>query len=333
MVLFSHSFPLTGNPEPMVGSVTLGTIGVWIFFILSGYLISISWDQYPRFNVFFAKRSLRIFPGLSVNILLTLIVTGLFFSGVTFAEFLASSGGIDYLNNLLLYPVQLTIFDTFSSNPMPNAVNGSLWTLLYEFTMYIAIAFIGTLGVYRKIKPIFIWATLFILSLAILFIGQEIFAFRIFFFELRYLIILGLLFFSGVMFHKYKDRIVLDPLSGLNCLLIFITASVFLPDYLALFGATLLAYSLFSLGSLPYLSFVKRLGDLSYGIYIYSFPVQQMVIASTGSANPLKVFVVSGAIVLVLSYVSWHLIEARTLKLKSSIRLDKYPLSQTNEAW
>lgn len=332
-MVLSHSFALSGNKEPLIGTVTLGTAGVWVFFILSGYLIAISWDQYPRFNVFFAKRALRVFPGLIVNVLLTVLVIGAVYSAMPFWEFLSKNATLEYLNNIFLYTREHALPGVFTDNIYPKEVNGSLWTLAYEFTMYITVALIGVFNIYKKVSAVKIWASLFILEAIILLSNVNLRGVTIFFLHPDRLIFLALLFFSGIVMYKYAHKIKLSYKWGSASFVAFLLAATLLPQFTPLYGATLLAYAVFSIGRSSLMSGVSKIGDLSYGIYIYSFPIQQMVAASTHTHSPLKLFLASFVLSMVAAALSWHFIEARALGLKHKINTKKYPLLQADEAW
>jgi len=332
-VIFSHSFALTGHSEPGAGTISIGAISVWIFFILSGYLISKSWDQYPRFNVFFAKRILRIFPGLVVAVLSTIAVAGLFFTSLPLFTYLFHQETFTYLNNIFLYNSSFTLPGVFNTNIYPNAVNGSIWTLAYEFTMYLVVAIIGALRIYKKIPPIAFWGTLFGLVLLMAIIGREYFSLSLFYLTIGQMIIFALMFFSGILMHKYEKRIKLNTWLGFTGLAAFVILSLLLPDYTALFGATLLAYGIFAVGRHGHMSWTSKYGDFSYGLYIYAFPIQQMIASITHTANPLKMFALSFILTLIASILSWHFVESRALKWKDKIDTKKYPLLQSDEAW
>jgi len=331
LVIFGHSFALTGNPGPRIG--WLGEFGVWTFFIISGYLISKSWDQYPRFNVFFAKRILRIFPGLIVAVLTTIVVAGLFFTSLPFISYLFNQETFTYLNNIFLYNSSFTLPGVFNDNVYPNAVNGSIWTLAYEFTMYLAVALIGALKIYKKIPPFAFWLSLFFLVLSMSVFGREIFSLSIFYLNIGQMFIFGLMFFSGIIMHKYEKHITLNAWFGLIAFVAFILLVFLLPDYISLFGATLLAYAIFAIGKHGLMSWTSKYGDFSYGLYIYAFPIQQMIASVTHTANPLKMFALSFILTLIASILSWHFVESRALKWKDKIDTKKYPLLQSDEAW
>ena len=333
VVILSHSFALTGHKEPSLGGITIGSIAVWVFFILSGYLISKSWDQYPRFNVFFAKRLLRIIPGLFVAVVSTILVIGLFFTSLPFLSYISNQETINYLNNIFMYNTTYTLPGVFTDNTYPGAVNGSIWTLAYEFTMYLAVAIIGVMKIYKKISPVLMWSSLLFLVLLLVTLNSSHSTISIFYLEIGQLLTLGLMFFSGIMMHKYNKNIKLNNLAGVFSLIIFIGLSILIPKATPLLAAVFLTYGLFSLGRYEGLSSVSRWGDFSYGLYIYAFPIQQMIASATQTLNPWKMFILSTMLTLIVAATSWYFIESKSLKWKDKINTKKYPIVQADEAW
>jgi len=333
MVVFSHSFALVGLTEPLIGGNTVGGTGVWIFFILSGYLIAASWGQYPRFNVFIAKRVLRIFPGLAVALLLTVIITGFFFTSLSAVDFFNHTSTITYFNNILLYNTQFSLPGVFTNNPFPGSVNGSLWTLAYEFTMYLMVGVLGSLGLLKKMSVKKIWAGLLILQIIVLLVGIEHFQISLFYLRIDRLITLGLMFMSGVLYNQAKKRIVLNTPGGVAALITYIIFSSLLPSFTAIFAATLLVYAIFSIGNSKKFAFFGRYGDFSYGIYIYSFPIQQMIAVLLAPSSPYVMFAIAQTCSVIAGALSWWLVESRFLRLKRRIPFRNYPLKQVEKAW
>lgn len=332
-MVLAHAFALVGLHEPSIGNINIGGAGVWVFFILSGYLISASWQQYPRFNVYLAKRALRIFPGLIVAVALSIVVCGLAYSTLGVWDYFTNSLTLSYLNNIFLFNTSYSLPGVFSHNVYPTAVNGSLWTLAYEFTMYLLIAAIGVLGITKKVSIAKIWTGLFITELIITIFGIRHFGFTLFYLQFDLFVMLALMFFTGVLVQKWEKKIPMRPLYGLLSLALFLAIVTLFPRVSELAASILLAYALFSLGSSQKLSWFGRYGDFSYGIYIYSFPIQQMVVASTHTSSPYKLFLVSWPLSIIIGAASWWFVESRFLKLKTKINLKKYPLSQVESVW
>ncbi len=112
-VLVSHSFALTGRPEPGVpGADTLGGLGVAIFFSISGYLIALSWRRDPRPGAFLVKRSLRIFPALGVAVVLAAFLLG------PVVTQLSAKGDFSYGLYIYAFPVQQTLVMLWPAPPI-----------------------------------------------------------------------------------------------------------------------------------------------------------------------------------------------------------------------
>ena len=145
LVFYSHSFALLGRPSPrFLAWIDLGALGVYIFFIVSGYLIAASWEQDPSLPRFFARRALRIFPGLWVCVLLTLFLLGPLLTTRGLPAYFTDWRTWRYLGNLGLY-TSYYLPGVFETVRYPNAVNGSIWTLPIEFLMYLVVAGAGVL--------------------------------------------------------------------------------------------------------------------------------------------------------------------------------------------
>jgi peptidoglycan/LPS O-acetylase OafA/YrhL len=167
LVIVSHSYPLTGKGEYFEfvtnGQLSLGSFSVECFFIMSGYLIYISLQNSKNIFSYLWKRVLRIFPAL-VGLV---FVTGLILSFVSSnPRFFISKHFLSYsIDVLSLYNVRYRIGNIFSTNPYPYAINGSLWSLCYEFSMYLLVALFFW---FRKTKfTLYILASLFIISSAL----------------------------------------------------------------------------------------------------------------------------------------------------------------------
>lgn len=334
MVVLSHSFSLIGLHELTIGSGSFGKIGVWIFFILSGYLIAASWDQYPRFIPFITKRVLRIFPALIVVVLVTILGIGLVFTTLGIWDYLTHASTLSYLNNILLYNTHFILPGVFENNPYPASVNGSLWTLAYEFTMYLSVVALGTLSIFKKLDILYVWLAFVAMQLLIIIVGPQWFDFTIFYLNFGTLVTLGLMFMTGVLYLKKSTKVPLSIPYGFLALAIFVLGSWLFPPATIFLACTTLAYAVFSLGSQPLMSKFGKYGDFSYGIYIYSFPVQQIIAATIQPHSPWVMFALSLPISVILGYLSWTFIESRALKYRTKINLKKYPLAkQADESW
>lgn len=324
-VIVSHSYPLTGSPkcdwlcELSNGQIILSYIGVKGFFVLSGYLIYQSMERSKSVLDYFFKRILRLFPALFMMLVLTLLVlVPLVYQGPL--RFYSDPSYWSYFwKNLLLYPSQYFIKGVFENNPYPNTVNGSLWTIAYEFTMYVCIALF--LGI-RKNKTLTKWlvtALVSVLTMLQIIVPQhaELVSFGPYL-DASLMFDLGTFFLIGSTLAAHQiERLTYKWIwicIFLVLIAICIYANLFMPLRYFILPLPIL---LFGLSATPYIKSIgEYLGDLSYGIYIYGFPVQQLVVYYLNPIQPIVLTFVGLLITGILSYCSWHWIEEPALKLK-----------------
>ncbi|ADZ11912.1 acyltransferase family protein [Riemerella anatipestifer RA-GD] len=139
-VIISHSYPLTEVRDKEIlmvitnGQLDLGGFSVACFFIISGYLIYQSLERSSSIKNYIWKRVLRLYPALIVMLLLTVSVVPFFYQGE--GSILNNTSYFTYLpRQLSLYNLQHNILGVFEDLPY-KTINGSLWTICYEFTMY-----------------------------------------------------------------------------------------------------------------------------------------------------------------------------------------------------
>ena len=171
LVVVHHSFPLSGASEQDClfyatnGLLSFSYIGVRGFFVISGFLIFPSLMRSKNLVDYFTKRMLRIYPGLFVVLAVTLLFSVLLFDG-TIVSFFKNKEVYTYIPvNLTLIKLQNYIPGVFSNNIFPRAVNGSLWTIVYEFTLYCTIAFF----IFIKKKSVFFQRGLLVFFISVFF--------------------------------------------------------------------------------------------------------------------------------------------------------------------
>lgn len=319
-VIFSHSFPLTNNPEIIAvltkDQIGLGGLSVEIFFIISGYLILNSLKFSKTSLNFLWKRLLRLYPALIVMLIVTLIVV--FFVYIGENIFLESDFKSYLPNNLKLYKTQYNIKGVFENNPYPSAINGSLWSLCYEFTMYI---FILLLFPFKNNKKI-------LLSILTLFFLFTTFAhyfnpnlFIDFFHKIKlesYLIYkLAAYFIAGsilsqIDLNKYNTLTI--KLSLFTLLFVSVIFNFYYAICLFVLPILVLLIGISFSKILYYIP--NKIGDISYGVYIYGFFVQQTLM-NYFNLNPYLLCLYSIIITYILSYLSWHLVEEKCIRYKN----------------
>ena len=274
-VLYSHSYALVGlsEPRPIAGQ-SFGSLAVALFFAISGFLVCQSWNRDPSIIRFATRRALRLIPGLFVVILFTTLVIGPVFSALPVTEYIGEVRIWKYIPSTLLFLSVPTLPGLFESNPLPNASNGSLWTLRYEALMYACLAIVGSIIPKIKLKVACIalfasfallWAVLAIIELPstqipfIWRLGTELYGEQIGY--------LGAFFFAGCCAHFFFARI---PLS-LTVALILVAVIALIPNHKLTMPALWLAipYAAISFAYRAPKIFHRVNGhDYSYGIYI-----------------------------------------------------------------
>lgn len=325
-VLVTHSFALsigTGDVEPLKKSldITIGMIAIDIFFITSGFLVTSSLMNRQNMIEFVCARILRIFPALWIMLVITVLFVGPYFSANSFSSYL-----LDYKTRCyfvkcftLFTGVSYELPGVFNTNPYDNAVNGSLWTLPWEVRMYtiLAVTWVGAacLGRFRdmafRILIIVYFITSAICVIAIDF-GSLSSAydnqFRLFF-----------MFFTGSAIYVLRHIICLST-SAFYFLLIILAISTIQKVLFHTVYHFSIAYMVFYLAYIP-AGFIRKynlIGDYSYGIYIYAFPVQQSLAALIPGISVLYMFMFSAVVTILLAGISWHAVEKRTLGLKEN---------------
>ena len=318
MVVHGHGWVLAGGQGPGLWGVPFDRVGLDVFFSISGYLVTSSWERGPSLAPFLAKRCLRIFPGLAVCVIVTILLVGPLATTRPLGEYFAAGETWRYLTNIALR-LQLTLPGTFAASPESGAVNGSLWSLAPEFACYLAVPLVAWLT-WRG--PVLRCWTLALLAALIGGVGLALFEvpgaprLGIYGIDLKYAFVEVPFFFGGAVLALLEPR-VLGLWRADVCLLFFtlnFAISAWFDWWNVPFEWLSLPYMVICFGrmSLPLVRDAGRFGDLSYGMYLYAFPVQQLVLTLwPGLATPVLACV---AITAGVAALSWHLVEKPAMR-------------------
>lgn len=348
-VVVSHANPVgfgTGDPGAANQGVSVGAMAVTGFFVLSGFLITRS---AMRLNLgrYLWARALRILPGLWLCLLITAFVVAPLLAmhqhgGVLPHGFWRAAGDspfryvrVNMWTGLLQFDVSGVLSHALATGTAHNpAFDGALWTLAYEATCYLVVGGLAVTAVLRRAPrlvlaiAVLLWFcmlqdlwhahTLYAVQnlhasyLTIPFFGHHIGSL-----STSYLIYLGLPFALGAVFQLYIKKLPINDVLGIAGFAVFFL-SLFFGGYFA-FGVPALAYALmwFSVRSPLVLRKVGRKRDLSYGIYIYGFVVEQVLVVLGVAAKGYWTYL-SAAIAgtVLISLLSWYAIEKPALLLK-----------------
>ncbi len=289
--------------------VSIHGMGVSLFFVLSGFLVTISYALRDNIFEYFESRILRIFPALSIAVLLTVFLVGTWATSLPLVDYLSHTSTWMYIiDNSSLLKIHYTLPGVFLENPR-HEVNGSLWTLPIELWMYMCVAFIGLLGILKSGK-IF---NLFFLFLILLYLSDPK-SFPLLAEEKH--VQISIYFLFGAFYYMNADRIPIN-FTALSILALFCSLGYKSPYFDFLFVA-FFSYLVLLVAYHPSLKLpnIDRFGDFSYGIYIYAYPVEQSIIFIYPSLSAIYIALYSFLVVMVLAILSWNYIERPTLRLK-----------------
>lgn len=331
-VVWDHSNSLGGFTAGPITRLTHegtheGYLAVGGFFVLSGFLITRSFGGSGGILPFLWHRFLRIFPGFWVCLIVSAFVLAPL---IFFAEhrtfhglFNPSDGPIGFVaNNWFLFVYQKTVGGPYFWLNQPYLLNGPLWTLRHEFACYLAVGVLGILGLLkRRILILIVCFELYISASALAWkIGLhstmwvvprlfEMFAF----------------FACGAAAYLFRDVIpVRWSIAVAGTLLVLITLPTRAYEFALL---PVFAYlTLFAAAKVPLKSFDRYI-DLSYGVYLYAFPIQQLFATCRVNALGFSAYFLSSlGAAMIFAVGSWFLVERPSLSLKS--RLFARPVSR-----
>ncbi len=324
-VLFYHCYPIFYGPNaphhgPMETVADIcGGVAVPFFFVISGFLVTRSWLADPRPPDFLQKRALRIYPGfLAASLFCALVVgpLGAADSAAYWHEFQPVKFARWAL--LLVGPYIPTIF---VSLPMSTGVNGSFWTLRYEGYCYLLVLALGLGGLFRRRGALLaVFLVLYALRETQTLTGRVFFPDRELhlFGNLSYWSSLILYFLAGMLGFLYRDVIPYSRpvfLACLGALPLGALAGGHWEIGLPVFGSYLLLCLAF--WRRLRLSRFARWGDFSYGVYLYAFPIQQLLVLYFGPRLTIPTLFLSAFLLaLCAAVLSWHGIEKPCLRLK-----------------
>ncbi len=316
-VVVSHAFSVgtgkhTDEPLYVLTGYTLGEHGVNGFFAVSGFLVAMSWDRRGGAIPFALARVLRVFPGLVVAVLVTALVLGGAMTSLPRGQYLADSRVWQMIwVTITTFKSATVLPGVFEGNPLRWPIS-TVWTLRYELLCYAGLLAYGMLGGFRR--PLIALTGAALVALALLVLGQigtipkgQETALR-----------LPLVFATGSLIYLYRDRVSLNLGLAAGVIAALPLAAFVLP---ALYKPLLFigtAYLMLFIAMVPGLSHPKLEppGDISYGVYLYGWPIQQALQALFPAMSGWAMLLPALFITCAVATVSWLLVEKPALTLK-----------------
>jgi peptidoglycan/LPS O-acetylase OafA/YrhL len=325
MVLFSHSYPIAGksDQEPLSqltkGATTLGEMAVAIFFVISGLLVTRSFISKPKMFLFFRNRCIRIFPGLFACVLFCVFIYGPIFTKIHIKDYFAAISTRRFLLNGLLWTNSFQLEGVFGKAD----INGSLWTLPIEFAMYCVVAVLGFARALNRPCTAGILVLLIIINTEILpLVQQQLGRTHVYVSAVPRF---GLFFLIGMVAMAFSRNIALQSKHLLAaCLVLGLSIWIGIQHNLIFLAYAFALSYIVGFAAFVRLPAIEQYvpaffrGDLSYGVYLYAFPVQVAVYHILGDRLPFALYVITSSLItLVLALASWHLVESPFLQFKA----------------
>ncbi|MBZ4192101.1 acyltransferase family protein [Niabella beijingensis] len=321
-VIYLHSYHLLKQQHAVAldqlfqHRINLTVIMLGIFFTVSGFLIARSVETSVSLKNYIWKRMLRVQPLLTVVCLLTVFLIGPLFTETGVGNYFRNRDSWMYLRTILpVFGIQFHLPGVFEHNTGESGVNGSLWTLIIEERVYLAMCLLFYVQRSRT--------TIFMLFVAILNILYLVNFFKwgglnipwLDKYEAQYF----LLFFNGALVYFLKI-----PLHRINTVtgILIVAAIYYLTRNTVWSTLFVLPLLILLIGSRKTIvSAIAKKGDITYGLYVLSFPVQQMLIyLSENTIRPPVLFLCTLSVCIPLAYLSWHFLEKKILRLRNRIR-------------
>ena len=313
LVIYGHSYAIAAlNTQDIFvrsGLPFSGTVAVDMFFAVSGFLVTGSLVRRSNVISFIAARVLRLFPAYAACLVLCAFVLGPLLTTLQIGDYLRHPDTLTYVTaNLGLQNIHWDLPGVFANNPYPTTVNGSIWTLPAEASMYLWLAALGLVGIFRLrwlatvvLVVLSIYGYLHWMDVPMLVHNPDYAQF-------------AALFALGSFCYLQREWIPISHLGMLAIgLLAYLTHGTGFSSYA--FGLAVAYFCFWFAYCIPWHGF-NRFGDYSYGIYLWGFPCQQLVMLWLGHPQPWQITVFALPLAIAIAIVSWHLLEQPALRLK-----------------
>jgi peptidoglycan/LPS O-acetylase OafA/YrhL len=318
-VVISHSFLIisgdaTQEPLGKAMAYNLSQQAVHVFFVVSGLTLARSWARNPDIVIFARSRLLRIFPGLLGVGLITAFAIGPIISKSSTTSYWSEPDAYLYPIRVLYYfnEAKLPIM-VFEDVPLINDINAPLWTIKYELLAYAIFALLSAYGFIKNPH----YGLLYIFLLLSLYYFIDLYEIKLSItLALGSAIRFAICFMLGVQMFHYRRFITTSPL----ILVVTIPAAVvFYEGTVGELACFMLAASIvivFGCRRYGAVSSWTTRTDISYGTYLYAWPIQQSLVSAVPSISITALVVLSSGFAMLAATLSWFSIEKPALQLR-----------------
>jgi len=310
-----HAHSLRGGDLPAPLRYFVSDIGVDGFFAISGFLICRAWSRRPHVTAFLFARARRLLPGLWVCLIVTAFVIAPVACLVAGQSVPTPAESAGYALSNAGIRVQSWGIGGSPAGLADPGWNGSLWSLSWEVYCYLAVAALGLIGLLRGRCVLSLvalaWSFCFLLEAAGI---RATYGPEILWMPQRASLMFGL----GALLWCYRAKVEIRGRYALFATVAVALSVLLLENYRVVGGGAVAYLCVFGAMRLGRVRRLRVSNDLSYGVYIYAFPLQQaLLLAGAGSIGWAPFFATSVAVTLPFAYLSWRLVERPLLGRRS----------------
>lgn len=311
---------------------SLGNLAVSVFFVISGFLIAQSFIRSKDVFEYITARVLRLVPGLVIAAFITAFIIGPLVTSASMGEYYGDLATWTYvpLIGSLIAENTIVLKGVFDTLPFAGELNTPLWTLRWEFLAYLGIAVLGLVGILSSRLYFGITLALFVGLSVVITMFTDL---RASLDAVDHVIRLGFSFMLGAAFYVFRKSIPVGIVPAIALWIITYLVKDLLVYQLLLITA--MGYSAFWLAYVPggFIRQYNKLGDISYGVYIYGFPLSQLLIMQFPELSTVSLVWLSIPFIVTAASLSYYLVEAPAMEkrkqvaqyLRSLSRRDKTP--------
>jgi len=318
-VIWSHAYAinniakLTEPVSSFTGKETGGSIAVYIFFFISGMLVTNSLLTKKNIVDFILARIFRVIPALAFLLIITALIIGPFVTSLTISEYFSSPQWHRYITKNLLMDTQFSLPGVFEHNSYPGSVNGSLWTIRYEVICYLILPLLLLMRVTNN-KIISTSLCLFVIFAPTI----EIIKNHIPLYNFFYIVVVFSCFALGGIYAIHKHLIRVSLLIPMFFLLLHLITERHYPSISKLFLPFFFCTIALWFSSLNLVKNLHIKYDISYGVYLWGFLIQQLI-SKFLNMNIYLSQILAILLAIVAGYLSSKFLEIPALKLYKKI--------------